>query len=128
MKAKFCCQANRDTYENYYALQAGSGLPIFVGGVQRGHGIGSILSGLVRSAAPVLKNIGKKVGGKLLRTGLGVASDMLDGQSFKDSARKRVSGAIKEHLASPQQSFTSEPSFKRRKIVKKKKRRADIFE
>ena len=56
MRKKFCCDASKHLYENYYVDQSGSGLPVFVGSRgQRGHGLGSILSGLFRSALPMLR-------------------------------------------------------------------------
>ncbi len=46
MKRKFCCEASRGMYEDYYLRQSGDGLPVFHGSRgQRGHGIGSVLGG-----------------------------------------------------------------------------------
>ena len=41
MKVKtYCCDATRHMYEQYYADQSGSGIPVFVGQRhQRGHGL-----------------------------------------------------------------------------------------
>ena len=51
MKRQFCCDASRFAYEDYYLKQSGSGMPVFQGvRMQRGHGLGSILSGFFRSA------------------------------------------------------------------------------
>ena len=98
----------------YYNNQAGNGIPVYTGHPnQRGHGIGSILSSIARVAVPVLSRVGKRV----IRGGLQVASDVLDGRSFGDSAKRRVSEAIKEEISHP-------PAPKRRKVVKK---RRDIF-
>ena len=37
---EFCCDANKDFYEQYYANQSGSGIPVFYGALgQRGHGL-----------------------------------------------------------------------------------------
>ena len=51
MKRKeFCCNANKDFYEQYYANQSGSGIPVFYGALgQRGHGLGSMISGIGNS-------------------------------------------------------------------------------
>ena len=47
-------------YENYYLNQIGNGLPAFMGSTtQRGHGVGNILKGLFRMAAPLIKTVGK---------------------------------------------------------------------
>jgi hypothetical protein len=91
MKQKFCCDASRGLYEDYYINQAGNGVPIFQGSRgQRGHGFGSILGGLWRSALPLLKRIGRHV----LRTGARVATDVADGESFGESASKRIREGI----------------------------------
>ena len=56
MKVKYCCDERKKDYENYYLKQAGEGLPGFHGTkYQRGNGLGSILTGLFRVAAPLLK-------------------------------------------------------------------------
>ena len=50
---------------------------------QRGHGIGSLLGGLFRRALPFLKSEAEILG----KQALNVATDMIDGKSFKVSAR-----------------------------------------
>ena len=43
-------------YDDYYTRQVGGALPYFTGArVQRGHGFGSLFSGLLRSVAPLIK-------------------------------------------------------------------------
>ena len=75
-------------YEQYYVDQCGNGMNVFQGARgQRGHGLGSVLSGLFRSALPMIKNFGKQA----LQTGLNVATDVVEGTSFRDSLRKRYS-------------------------------------
>ena len=81
---------------------------------QRGHGIGSVLSGLFRSALPMLKNFGRKA----LQTGLNVATDVVEGNSFKDSLRKRVPDGIRGFQA---EQFGQSGSGKRRKRTQLKK-------
>ena len=105
MKRKFCCDASRGLYEDYYVSQSGSGLPVFRGSRgQAGHGLGSIFSGLFRSALPLLKNIGLKIGkafGKqALKTGAQIATDVAEGQPFVDSAKRRVNETIKQYVPS----------------------------
>ena len=129
MKRKYCCDASRGQYEDYYINQAGSGMPVFQGSRgQRGHGFGSVLGGLFRSAMPMLK----RIGGQALRTGAQIASDMASGKSFGESARKRICEGINTFLPSESDSTQlgsgRRRSYKRksRKSIKSKKRR-DIF-
>jgi len=70
-KAQFCCDTSRDMYEDYYAKQSGGAMPVFVGTKrQRGHGIGSILSGLFRNVVlPFLKGNVGSLAGNVLKTG-----------------------------------------------------------
>lgn len=129
-RRKFCCNDSRKQFENYYLTQAGNGLPVFQGSRgQRGHGIGSVLGGLFRSALPVLK----RIGGQLVRSGMGVASDSLEGQSFAESARKRASEGLKTLMNESntiQQQGTG-LNRRKRKIRRKKgkggKKFRDIF-
>ena len=76
------------SYEDYYVRQVGGGLPVFVGArVQRGHGLGSLFGGLIRSAMPLIKRGALALGKGALKTGLGVAGDVLSGQSIKSSEK-----------------------------------------
>ena len=78
-------------YEDYYLHQNGSGLPVFQGSRgQRGHGLGSMLSGFFRSAMPMIKRGLATFGKHALQTGLEIAGDVADGKSFKDSAKERI--------------------------------------
>jgi len=96
MKSKFCCDASREMYQDYF-MQRGNGLPIFVGSRgQRGHGLGSILSGFFRTAFPLLKR-GLAIFGKhVLRTGAKIANDVADGENFGESSKKRFKETINE--------------------------------
>jgi len=95
-------------YEDYYTGQVGGEIPVFRGAKhQRGHGLGSIISGLFRRVVlPLLKNEGKTLIPFLknnkktliknaLKTGMEVADDVLEGKSMKESAKKRVLSGIK---------------------------------
>lgn len=75
-------------YGNYYAAQSGGGLPVFKGSAyQRGHGIGGFLSGMARGILPtVLPGLKSTV----LKHGIGLATDVLGGQSLKESAKHRA--------------------------------------
>ena len=81
-KAQFCCDASRDMYEDYYANQSGGAMPVFVGTKrQRGHGIGSMLSGLFRNVVlPFLKGNVGLLAGNVLKTGVQVLGDVVQGQ------------------------------------------------
>lgn len=82
---------HHNLYEDYYLQQAGSGLPVFSGvESQRGHGLGSILGGLLRSATPLLKIFGKKLGQQGLKSGLQVATDVLSGANPKEALKRRA--------------------------------------
>ena len=103
--------------------------------MQRGHGIGSICSGLFRSIFPVLKRVAAVIGKKALQTGIDMVSDVAAGQSLKESAKSRVADALKEGISSfiPTGNTQSGSGFrKKRKRSKKpkisrKKKSKDIF-
>jgi hypothetical protein len=110
-------------YENYYTTQSGHGLPMFVGyRGQRGHGLGSVLSGFFRSASPLLKRGLAFLGKEALRTGAKIATDVADGQSFRDSAKKRVSERINEVI--PGLISQSGSGRRRRRTHKRTKKRS----
>ena len=78
MRKKYCCDANKHLYESYYLDQSGSGVPVFAGSRgQRGHGLGSLLSGFFRSALPMLKRGLATFGKHALKTGLEIANDVV---------------------------------------------------
>ena len=89
--------APRGQYGAYYSKsQFGHGVLPAYGGVarQRGHGIGSIIAGLLRGAVPLLGSIGrtaaKTAGTALLSTGAGVLSDVIAGKKVGKSVKARV--------------------------------------
>ena len=140
MRKKFCCDASKDQYESYYLNQSGGGqIPIFVGGRgQKGHGLGSLLSGLFRSAFPMIKRGLTSFGKLALKTGLEVVNDVVDGQSTKESAMQRLPQGIKRFAQSENfinQSGSGVRRKRRRKASTKKskskrtasKRKRDIF-
>ena len=98
-RKRHCCNTNSPLYGDYYATQAGSGLPVFAGArMQRGHGIGSVLGGLFRSAVPLLKRGVSTLGKQALRSGLGFAGDLLQGRSAKEAAVERSREAARNLL------------------------------
>src|SRR5207247_9685471 len=121
MKQRYCCDAQKSLLTDYYVNQAGGSLPVFQGSRgQRGHGFGSVLSGLFRSAVPMLKRIGKQA----LTTGAYIASDMLGGKKFDESARSRVRQGINSFLP-PDDSSEHTGSGRRRRVAKRNRRSKD---
>jgi hypothetical protein len=148
MKKKFCCEATRGMYEDYYKRQTGGEIPVFAGRRhQRGHGLGSVLSGLFRKVVPFIKDNVRNVGANLLRTGADIAQDMIKGKKFKEAAGKhipsglkRTAGDIEWKSANPQvkkvvtaviggdQSIKQNVRDPRRQNrVRRRRRRTDIF-
>ena len=78
-------------YHEYYLNQAGRGYPVYVGTrYQRGHGLGSIFGSLFKSAVPLLKRGAKTLGREALKTGLNLASDVMEGQNVTQAAKSRL--------------------------------------
>ena len=142
-RREYCCDASRHLYENYYLSQTGDGLPVFYGSRgQRGHGLGSLLGGLFRSAMPMIKRGLAAFGKHALKTGLEVANDVVAGDSIKDSAKKRIPQAIKRFASGAlsqsgsgygkrrrQASKKRKTSKRRRKVTTKRRKKAvDIFD
>ena len=57
--------------------------------MQRSHGLGSLFGGLIRNAVPLIKRGALALGKRALKTGLGVAGDVLSGQNIKESAKPK---------------------------------------
>lgn len=97
--------ANKINHEySCFHGQIGNGvdIPVFRGNrFQKGYGIGSLLSGLFRSALPVIKRgAARKV---VLKTGLNIAQDAMTGKNFKKSVTnnlREVGGGLIGNLAS----------------------------
>ncbi len=120
MRQRYCCEAQKALYNDYYVNQAGGSLPVFQGSRgQRGHGFGSVLGGLFRNALPMLKRIGKQA----LTTGAHIASDMLGGKNFSESAKARVRQGINSFLP-PEDVSEQTGSGVRRRALKRKRTRA----
>src|SRR6185436_17785375 len=95
MKQRYCCDAQKSLFTDYYVNQAGGSMPVFQGSRgQRGHGYGSVLSGLFRSSEPILKRIGKQA----LTTGAYIASIMLGSNKFNEAAETRIRQGINSFL------------------------------
>ena len=120
---KYCCDDDRKIYEDYYLNQCGHGMPVFNGArMQRGHGLGSIFSGLFRSIFPMLKRVAPVIGKKALQADIDIVSDVAAGQSLKESAKSRVSDALKEGISSfiPTENIQSGSGFRRKRKHSKK--------
>ena len=116
---KFCCEASRGLYEDYYTRQSGNGMPIYYGARnQRGHGLGSFLSGLFRRAMPFLTRGAKSLGKQALRTGLNIANDVVEGSSFRDAAIRHVPEGLNRWKDS---GFGQSGSGKRRRSISNKR-------
>lgn len=97
-------------YDDYYLHQVGHGMPFFSGTrVQRGHGLGNILSGLVRAAMPLVKSGVKALGRQGLKTGMQIAGDVFRGQKPKRAVRQRTKQAGKQLLGRALQQFVAPP-------------------
>jgi hypothetical protein len=115
-KGFYCCDGSKKYYEDYYVNQAGGGLPYFAGArIQRGHGLGSILSGLFRSALPLLKRGAMALGRQALSTGAQMAGDVLGGESLKASAKRRLKSAGSELLQKAAAHLQQGEGIKRRR-------------
>jgi hypothetical protein len=132
MRKQYCCDASRLAYEDYYLNQSGNGMPVFQGArMQRGHGLGSVLSGFFRNAWPLIQTGAKAFGRQFLRTGLQIANDVADGEKFKDASMKRIPEGIKAFASS--NNFTTQSGGgrkrRRKRAVKRLRKRSkyDIF-
>jgi len=110
--------------------------------VQRGRGIGSILTSLFKGVVPAIKAFGKtlfsspvtKAVAKTARdaavdAGLNVAADVLEGRNVSSSIDQGLANAIKRVAATLRQSGTTNSSFSGKypkKARKSKKKRSKI--
>ena len=108
--------------------QSGGGIPVYAGKeIMGGRGFGSVLSGLMRSAAPLLK----RGAGALLNRGIAIgrdaASDILAGknvgQSLKRSAQNQADDIFGDVLGALQpdevKAARPRPAKRRRKAKRK---------
>ena len=125
-------------YNDYYARQVGGALPYFTGArVQRGHGFGSLFSGLLRSVAPLIKRGAVALGKRALTTGAQIAGDVVAGQNIKKSAKRRATAAGRDLMQSllntpplpgKRVKRTKRTTRRRRRAISTKQRpRTDVF-
>jgi hypothetical protein len=77
-----------EVWAAFYTKQAGGG---FVGiPYQRGGGLGNFFRGLFRFLLPVVAKAGKAIGKEALSAGSRIASDVVAGEDFVDSAKRNL--------------------------------------
>ena len=82
-------------YDDYYVRQVGGVLPYFSGAcVQRGHGFGSLFSGLLRTVAPLIRRGAVALGKRALTTGAQIAGDVVAGKNVQKAAKRRLPAEI----------------------------------
>ena len=105
-------------YDDYYARQVGGALPYFTGArVQRGHGFGSLFSGLLRTVAPLIRRGAVALGKRALTTGAQIAGDVVAGKNVKKAAKRRATAAGRNLMQSLPN--TPPPPGKRVKRIKR---------
>ena len=101
-------------------------MPVFhVARVKRGHDIGSIFGGLLRSFFPILKRLAPVIGRKALQTGVQIADNVISGQSFKEAAKNGVGNVFQEgiHWITPAENDQSRSGLRRRKRRRQRKKK-----
>lgn len=100
-------------YIDYYSTQAGGGFPVFRGSrTQRGHGLGNLLSSVVKTVTPLfikgVRRLGSTMGKAALRGGLQTAKDVLQGTPVKHAVKRRASEAGEQLLMKAQRMIESD--------------------
>ena len=124
---------NRELYRQHFCGN-GSNLPVFQGvQYQEGYGIGNILGGLFRSALPLIKSAGKRLGKEVLTAGKDVLGDVLSGKNIKSSLKRRgierVQNMLETNIApvAPKKPRLKTKSRNKTRIGRSKRQR-DIFD
>jgi hypothetical protein len=138
-------RCNDALYQKYYSQTGQGNIPVFRGELyQSGYGIGGLLSGLFRSiipmlgrtVKPLLKTGARALGKAALRAGKQVLKDSGTGkqtlkQSVRQAAKKELARLGKQGVSHVIEHFQTKkrklPAPKKSK-VKRKKRKADIFD
>lgn len=140
MKVPYKCDPG--TYIHHYGSQTGSNnmIPFYQGRLrQSGHGIGSILSSLAKTALPLVKKNAipflKKAGREVFRTGAQVLGDVLDQKNFGQSIKHRSKQTLKRKVAEmldeeegEEEEVLPPPKPRKKKAKARKKRKTDIFD
>ena len=99
-------------------MAGGWALPYFTGArVQRGHGFGSLFSGLLRTVAPLIKRGAVALGKRALATGAQIAGDVVADKNVKKAAKRRAKAAGRNLVQSLLN--TPPPPVKRVKLIKR---------
>ena len=119
--------------------QDGGWTPYYAGAkYQKGHGLGSMFSGMLKSALPLLKKGAMGLAKSAVETGLNIAKDGIEGKNLKDSFNKNLklagSGLLNKSLnyvASTKRNNKRKHTSTNKKSKKAKKPRVsrnnDIF-
>ena len=123
--------------------EAGGALPYFAGAqYQRGHGLGSLFEGLLRSAMPLIKRGAVALGKGALKTDVRIADDVMSGQSITRATKRRVTDAGRNLMRGllapgvrPHKRIKRAPAKKGVTLAKRRRKRqtsakceADIFD
>lgn len=124
-------------FEKYYNTQATEKLPVFKGSrYQRGFGFGNVFRKLFRwivpivkeNATPILKNMGKSA----IKTAVNIASDTLEGQNFRTSAKGRIKESLKnlgdQYGKGKKKHYKKTSKNKKNITISKKRKIRDIFD
>ena len=126
-------------FTDYYVNQAGNGVSIYSGStMQRGHGLGSILKGLLRVATPLIKTVGKQALRKsapiLKEVGKHVLNQGLDEMtnSKRPKIMRIVGESVRASTATPTKPVRKQrkPSSRGRgrgRVIRKRGMTRDIF-
>lgn len=106
-KERYCCHPKQ--YDDYYTNQMGHGMPVFTGArLQRGHGLGNVLSSVLRMAMPLVKSGAKTLARQGLKTGLKVAGDVMRGRKPRQAVRQQAKRAGQQLLSTGLQRIMTE--------------------
>lgn len=121
--------AEEDLLTKYYLAQAqaGSGMGGFYSGpiYQRGHGIGSFLSGLFRGVLPILKRGSIAVGKEILNSGANFINDLENNVDAKVALKKRTKEGYSNLKEKMKEKMMSGDGYKTRKHNKKQQSRVN---
>ena len=88
--------------------------------VQRGHWLGCLFGGLIRSAMPLIKRGAVALGKGALKTGLRIADDVMSGQNLNTAAKRRATDTGKYLI----RGLLTTPGVRPQKRIKRTPRRA----
>ena len=122
MRHTYCCDTR--AYEHYYLNQVGRGGTYFSGSrYQSGYGgLSGIFNAISKTVMPLLKSGAKAIGKQALKSGVGFASDVLQGKNMKQAAIDRAKAAG-SNLLQRAVKRKNPPRVQKRK----RRRKKDIF-